>query len=112
MALGMTYDDYWNGDNELPKYYREKYKIEAELQAQNMWVQGAYFYESMLRAAPLYNFMSKNPEPLPYPEHPYPATAEQRERYAAAEKQKKYNRNLEWMKARTAEINSQFESNL
>lgn len=108
MALGMTYDEYWNGDNELPKYYRKKYRIEAELRAQDMWMQGAYFYDSMLRAAPLYDFMNKKREPIPYPDHPYPATREQQERYAMLEQQKKYRANIEFMKAQAVEFNRQF----
>ena len=30
MSYGMSYADYWDGDNELPKYYRELAKIRVK----------------------------------------------------------------------------------
>lgn len=108
MAMGMSYDEYWNGSSELPKYYREKYQIETSLRAQDMWMQGAYVYDTLCRIAPLYDFMNKKREPLPYMEHPYPTTPEQQAHYAEIEARKKYEERLAWMKTRADVINEQF----
>ena len=108
MAMGMSYDEYWNGDNMLPRYFRKKYQIEAELQSRSQWMQGAYFYESMLRAAPIYNFLSKKRDPVPYLDHPYPVSREAQEEYAAIEAQKKKRAAYERVKAWAIAVNEQF----
>ena len=43
----MTYDQFWNQDVELVKAYREADKIKRDLKNQDMWMQGAYYYEAL-----------------------------------------------------------------
>ena len=52
----MTYDQFWNQDVELVKAYREADKIKRDLKNQDMWMQGAYYYEALLDAAPVLRF--------------------------------------------------------
>ena len=47
MAIGMTYDEYWNGDNYLPYYYAEAHKLKTEMANQQVWLQGLYIYDAM-----------------------------------------------------------------
>lgn len=46
MAMGMSYDEFWNGDNELPRMFREAYKKRAkhDRDRSNMdaWLHGVY----------------------------------------------------------------------
>jgi len=44
MALGVSYDEFWNGDYTCLKYYEEKNKLEIEKRNQELWLQGLYNY--------------------------------------------------------------------
>ena len=68
----MSYSDYWDGDPEIVKYYRDKRKYEQEYLSFQMWLQGAYIYEAIIEASPVYNFFSKHRKPEPYREQPIP----------------------------------------
>lgn len=71
LAIGMTPDAYWNGDNDLPKAYREADKLRLERDNFQSWLHGKYIYDALLAASPLLNGMSKRNEPFPYLESPY-----------------------------------------
>ncbi len=109
MALGMSYDEYWNGDNELPMYYREKYKYDTERRNQEMWLQGAYVYDAMCRAAPLYDVMSKKREPIKYLEHPYPLTKEAQEKHKKDEARKQMLATRDYFVAFSKQFNERFK---
>ena len=47
MALGMTYEEYWERDPFLVKYYREAHLIKIEQRNQELWMQGIYIYNAM-----------------------------------------------------------------
>lgn len=42
MEMGMSLDEYWNGDVNLVKYYRKKNELERKKKNQEMWMQGLY----------------------------------------------------------------------
>lgn len=68
----MTYDQFWNADVELVKYYRESWKIKQEVRNQECWLQGMYFYEAIIDVAPvLHAFADKNAKPREYSTKPY-----------------------------------------
>ena len=69
----MTYDQFWNQDVELVRFYREAAKIKRDLRNQDLWLQGAYIYEAILDAAPVLqvNLGKKPRKPAPYRERPY-----------------------------------------
>lgn len=71
MAAGMTYKEYWEGDNDAPKYYRKMAREKAKQTNHDLWLQGMYVYEAILDASPVYRPFTKNPKPLPYPNKPY-----------------------------------------
>ena len=79
MAMGMTYDEYWNGDNLLPKYYRKAEEIKQRKKNHEFWLQGMYVYEAILDASPVYREFAKNARPLPYPTEPYPLSKKEKE---------------------------------
>ena len=79
MSIGMSYDDFWNGDVEMVKANELRDKRNNE----NLWLQGRYFYDALCAASPLYRFTMKKGmiKPEPYTKEPYPITeAELRER--------------------------------
>lgn len=113
LAIGMTYDQFWNQDVELVKAYREADKIKRDLRNQDMWIQGAYIYEAILDAAPVLRFsLSNTPqEPIPYRDEPIPffeskAEKEEREEW---EKEKQMEKTADSMNAWMRSANKKFD---
>lgn len=71
LAIGMSYDEYWHGDNQLVRAYREAEKIKFDRLNFQLWLQGRYVYDAVCAAYPLLNPMSKQKEAIPYNEKPY-----------------------------------------
>lgn len=68
----MTYEQFWEQDVELVKFYREAWQLKQQVRNQDLWLQGAYIYEAILDAAPvLHPFAKKGTKPVPYREQPY-----------------------------------------
>lgn len=89
LALGMTYELYWDMDSTLVKAYRKAHELKQELDNQNLWLQGMYFYEAMCCVAPILRAFSKAKKPIAYRSQPY--TLETPFSKAKAEQQKQNN---------------------
>lgn len=76
MSIGMSYDDFWNGDVKMVKAYRKAYELREKRRNQELWLQGMYFYEALCDASPLFRFSMKKGviKPEPYVKEPYPIT--------------------------------------
>jgi hypothetical protein len=71
----MTYDQYWNDDCQLTKYYRKAHELENSRKNQELWLQGMYIYDALCKVSPVLNAFAKTgTKPLPYPDKPYPIT--------------------------------------
>lgn len=70
LAMGMTSDEYWNGDAQLCVAYRKAYKEKIELQDAMLWRQGLYVYHAMCCVAPYFNSI-KPTKPENYLEQPF-----------------------------------------
>lgn len=72
LAIGMTYEQFWEQDVELVKHYREAAKIKRDQDNLNAWIQGMYFYEALCDASPLFNANAKKgTKAKPYPKEPF-----------------------------------------
>lgn len=72
LAIGMTYEQYWDGDVWLTKAYREAARIRRDMANAEHWLQGMYFYEALCDASPLFRDWVKNgTKAHPYPDAPY-----------------------------------------
>lgn len=71
MALGVSASEFWDGDYTMLKYYVERHKIAVEQQNEQLWLQGAYFYEAISVA--LSQAFDKH-STAKYPEKPYRLT--------------------------------------
>ncbi len=72
LAIGMTYEQYWDDDCELVKFYREADKIQQARQNQMLWLQGMYIYDAIGRLVPALNPATKKGTKVkPYVEKPY-----------------------------------------
>lgn len=73
MMIGVSYDEFWNGDYTHLKYYVEKHKLEIERRNQELWLQGLYNYDALTTV--ISNAMAKNKSgQKKYPEKPYRIT--------------------------------------
>lgn len=73
LSIGMTYEQYWEQDCEAVKYFRRAAAIKQEIDNQQLWLQGLYFYEALCCVAPVLNaFAKKGAKPVPYRSEPYP----------------------------------------
>lgn len=70
IAFGMTYDEFWNGDNEMPKMFRKAHEIKQREADQQAWLQGAYIYEAIGALAPALKAFAKG-NAKPYVERPF-----------------------------------------
>lgn len=109
MSLGMSYSDYWDGDNQMVKYYRQLDKINREHENYLAWLQGMYFYEALLDASPMFRDMLKNPKPIPYREYPLPMSEEEDQRIAEMKNRKTMEANKRKMEQHMARVNKQFK---
>ena len=92
MAYGMSYEEFWNGDNEAPKMYKLAYMERMRQQNQMAWIQGMYVYEAVLDVAPNLKAFSKAKRPQPFRDAPYELFAEDREKKEQDEAMAKYER--------------------
>lgn len=47
MSIGMTYDEFWYGEPERTKYYRDSHILKCKSRNQELWLQGMYFIHSI-----------------------------------------------------------------
>ena len=111
LSIGMTPEQYWDGDPTLPVYYRKADELRRKRDNEHMWLQGMYIYEALCDVSPVLNaFAKKGTKPAPYPSHPYSITAKER----VEEKRLKEKRDAEkarrYMESMMAKTNKRFES--
>ena len=89
LSIGMSYDQFWNDDVNLVKYYRKADELKVERKNQEMWLQGLYIYEALCDVAPIMHaFAKKGTKAQSYSEKPYSITERQR-RLEEEEKERK-----------------------
>ena len=107
----MTYEQYWDGDPILPKYYRQADELRQKRKNQELWLQGMYFYEALCDVAPvLQAFAKKGTKPAPYPDHPYSLTTKEREAELERQQQREREKARRYMEGQMAKLNERFKS--
>lgn len=110
LAMGMTAEQYWDGDPMLAKYYRKAEEIRNERRNQELWLQGMYIYDAILCASPILRaFAKKGTKPKPYPTQPYALTAKERKREQEDRERKVYAKGKRYMEAIMASTNKKFQ---
>lgn len=75
ISIGMTYEQFWEGDPTMTKFYLDAYTLKEKREADKlrwtMWEQGLYVYEAICDVSPVLRAFSKATKPLPYPKKPY-----------------------------------------
>lgn len=71
LSIGMTYEEYWEGNNELPSLYLKKFKLEQERVNEQAWLMGLYVYDTLCNLAPMFRPFSKKVNIKPYRKEPF-----------------------------------------
>lgn len=110
LSIGMTYEQYWDGDPVLPKYYRKAEEMRNERRNQELWLQGMYVYEAICDVSPiLHAFAKKGAKPHPYPSKPY-AISEKQIRQEREERERKLiEKGKKFMEAMMHSTNKRFK---
>ena len=98
LSIGMTYDEYWYGDPSLVVAYRKAEDIRTHRKNWEMWMNGKYTYDAIMRLIPSLN-MWKPKEPLEYMKEPYPLTKKEYEEMVKKEEKKRQDEMREKLKA-------------
>lgn len=106
MSIGMTMAEYWDEDCCLTKYYRKAQDLRNERLNEQLWIQGAYIYEALCCASPLFRSLSKNAKAVPYRDKPFNFGGSSAVEDATTEK-KRYAKNMDIFMAKMAVINRQ-----
>lgn len=106
----MTYEQYWNGDCTLVKYYRKADEIRKERVNEELWLQGLYVYEAICDVSPiLHAFAKKGTKPQPYSEKPYAITETQHKRAEEEKERKRVEKAKRFMEALMKSNNKKYE---
>ena len=112
LSIGMTPEQYWDGDPTLAKYYRKADELQRQRRNQELWLQGLYIYDALCDVAPVFHaFAKRGTKPRPYPDHPYSLTNREREEEQKMLEKKEREKARRYMEAKMAEINKRFKSN-
>lgn len=110
LTIGMTYDQYWNGDPTLVKYYRKADEMRKERVNEELWLQGMYIYEALCDVSPvLHAYAKKGTKPQPYSKQPYSITKAQREREEEEHVRMLAEKGKRYMNALMLSTNKRFE---
>ena len=112
LAIGMSPEQYWDGDPMLAKYYRKADEIRRKRRNEDLWLQGMYIYEALCDVSPvLHAFAKRGTKPAPYPDHPYAITVSDREEEKKIKAHREQEKARRYMEAKMAAINKHFKSN-
>ena len=67
--MGVSYDEYWNGDYTRLPYYRKAYALKRHEENEKLWMQGLYFLRAIGCVLP--------GSDTSYPDEPFPLTEEE-----------------------------------
>ncbi len=70
LAMGMSSDEYWNGDAQACVAYRKAYQEKLDMQDAMLWRQGLYVYHALCCVAPYFNSI-KPRKPEEYVSKPF-----------------------------------------
>lgn len=110
LAIGMTEEQYFDGDSTLAKYYREADELRKERMNQELWLQGMYIYDAMSRLSPILKAFAKaGTEPMPYVEEPYPINDKSKKESEEKKEKAMSDKGLRYMQDYMLQANNQLE---
>lgn len=110
LSIGMTPEQYWDGDPEWARAFRKADEMRMERKNQELWLQGMYFYEAICDASPiLHDFAKRGTKPHPYVEKPYPISEKQHKRDEVDKEKAKFDKGKKLMEAFMKANNNRFK---
>ena len=92
----------------MVKYYRKAHQMKQQRRNQELWLQGAYFYEAVTDVAPvLHAFAKKGTKVTPYISEPFPLTSKEIRERRNREKRIQYDKQKAKVVAWAAKTNMQ-----
>lgn len=111
LAMGMSWDLYWEGHSWLVKNYREAHKIKEREINRNAWMNGLYVMQALQSGIPVVlTGMLKNSIDLPkYPSSPIEFEKKTEEEVKIDKEEKQMQLQVAQMHAMMLAINSKFQ---
>lgn len=109
LSIGMTPDEYWNGDCTLTEAYREAYRLRQEQENRKLWLQGFYIYEALCDVSPLLHAFAKpGTTPHEYRTEPVALTKDEVKRREKRDEEQRYQAIIAQTNAWASEHNHRF----
>jgi hypothetical protein len=109
LSIGMTEEQYWDKDNKLVIAYRKADELRMTRTNQELWLQGAYFYDALCRVSPiLHAFAKKGTKPAPYMAEAYALTEKQAELVQEEKSKKVFDKGRKMMEGFMTQHNQKF----
>lgn len=109
LSIGMTEEQYWDKDNQLVIDYRKADELRMIRTNQELWLQGAYFYDALCRVSPiLHAFAKKGAKPVPYLSEAYALTEKQAELMQEETSKKVFDKGKKMMEGFMTQHNQKF----
>lgn len=98
MAMGMTYEQFWDGDVFAHKAYRKARKIQKNEENFMAWLQGLYVYNAIADLAPALKAFAKG-RAKPYLDEPIPMFDDDQRKREERKRKERYLRIKEKVEA-------------
>lgn len=96
LSIGLSYDEFWNGDYCRLKYYREAFEMQRERENQRIWLEGLYNYRAFKSVMEMFAYGfngGRGKRPEGYLDKPFPMTEREKE----AERQRRIEYTRRWI---------------
>ncbi len=101
LSIGMSYDQYWNEDSTLVKYYRKAQEYKSKRKNEELYLQGRYIYDALLAVSPiLHAFAKAGTTAYPYLKYPYPLTEKEVKLLKEREERERFDKMKKMMMSR------------
>ena len=111
IAMGMTYNQFWHCNTKVHRDYRLAFEQKRHYRNWEMWWQGGYFYEALIKVAPVMRAAlgKSRVEPGQYSDEPHPLTRKEAEALQARKHTESMKRMLAMFERESAENVTQRE---
>ena len=104
MAMGMTYEQFWDGDVSAHRMFAKAEKLRLSRANHLAWLQGMYVYEALIDVTPYLKAFSKG-KPTPYAKEPYDIFEDEAKKRQEREEKERYEHMKEKIAIFAAEFN-------
>ena len=110
LSIGMTVSEYWDGDNTIPKAFREAEKARVKRMNFEAWLHGRYVYDALAKVSPFFRDFNRSGTAVkPYNEKPYPIGEQEVEKQEEEEQKREVARGKDYMEHFMKQWNQRFE---